>query len=317
MSVEAAATPESTAIPLTIIQPSPEVQITAGSELTVSGLAPPGPEGAIALSIQIGYRDVLNGQAEIDAAGRWRAKFTLPRNITGPAAVTAGPIASKESATVDIEVVADETVEGPFITVTRPTSGEKVVAGHIVFFEGRVRDLINDAITFSVLTDDCMNVVARFTLTLSDGAWWGQLILPKGAATGPACAVATTGNASSGDTDWREVRIPIVMLDPEDDDARTLVLGNPGELTFATGQTMELFGAAVNAPDDQVHLTLTQDAVGPGALLAEDTASVDVFGYWEIDLPLPAGFNGLALLTVSTGADETYEELRAIVEVTP
>lgn len=306
--------PLATAAPFQIVRPVDGSVIIAGNKLTINGWARPQALGVVTLSIKIGYQDILTEQVAVDASGMWGGLFTLPANVTGPATlIAASPVG--ERAIVALEVVADSKKEGPMIVLGRPMPGDAVATGHVVFFEGLIREPVNETMSFSVLANNCTTPAAHFTMAMSDGVWWGQLILPENTSTGPACAMASTGQVSAADGNWREVRVPITLLDPEDPGAARLFLGNPGQLIFQAGANVRLYGGAVNAPENQVRLVLTQDTIGQGAVLAEATASVEAFGYWEAELSLPVDWSGPALLTASMGADENYIELRVVAEV--
>jgi hypothetical protein len=308
-----APSPVPTAVPLAIERPVAGSRMLAGDRVSINGRAQPHGDDGIALAIEIENLEVFTENAELDAAGYWGGVFTVPESVTGPAVLFATS-AIGEQTSVPIEIVANEQAEGPSLTLERPAPGDVMVAGYIVFFEGLVRQPVDQALTFSVLTEGCITVAASFELSIPGGDWWGHLFLPSNSAVGPACAVVSTGQRTAGDGSWREVRIPVTLLDAADPAATSLYLGVPGDLIFQAGESIRLYGGAINAPDDEVYLVLTKDAVGPGALLAEETVSVDSFGYWEVELPSTRSWLGSTLLTISMGTEDAYTELRTTVE---
>jgi hypothetical protein len=97
-----------------------------------------------------------------------------------------------------------------------------------------------------------------------------------------------------------------------------LQLGNPGDLDFTVGSTTHLFGIAINVPERAVDIMLVLDSASGSELVTSGTAFADQFGLWSIDLELPDDApSGPALLTLSSGADDSYQEIRLPVNVTP
>ena len=183
--------------------------------------------------------------------------------------------------------------------------------------QGDSNNLINDAFTIGVLVDDCTNFIAAQKISLASGSWYGFVILPQNIEPGPACAVAYTGEYGEGV--WREALIPIQLLAADDAQATMLQLGNPGDLGFTVGNTTNLFGVAINVPERAVEIMLVLDsASGESEIITSGTAFADPFGLWSIDLELPDDApSGPALLTISSGADDSYQEVRLPVNITP
>lgn len=316
----ASPTPTSTATEvaepvLTIERPEDGAEVVAGDEITVSGHVQPAPDEALLLAVEVAARSVASGSAEVNAdTGRWQTTLSVSPHVTGPARLIASPENSDETAVIDLEILPDEDADNPGLTLRRPGENDTAVAGYALFFEGRARKPIDDTITISVLTDDCTNVLTSESFRLQGGTWRGLLILPPDVA-GPACAVATTGTVGEGD--WREARIPITILTSDNTEATSLTLGSPSDnRTFQAGQAAHIFGVAVNAPNDEVHVVVTLDNA-EGTVLAEGTAMVDAFGYWEIELPFPEDASGPATITASMGEGSNHVEFRTSTTITP
>ena len=98
-----------------------------------------------------------------------------------------------------------------------------------------------------------------------------------------------------------------------------LHLGNSGELEFTVGEATTLFGVAVNVPERAVDIMLVLDtAVGGTEPIATGKAFADQFGFWSIDLELPDDApSGPALLTVTAGEGDTYQEIRLPITIAP
>jgi hypothetical protein len=98
-----------------------------------------------------------------------------------------------------------------------------------------------------------------------------------------------------------------------------LQLGNPVDLEFAVGDTTNLLGVAINVPERAVDIMLVLDsASGESEVVTSGTAFADPFGLWSIDLELSDdATSGPALLIISSGADDSYQEIRLPVHIAP
>lgn len=266
------------------------------------------------LAVEVAARNVASGSAIADAdTGRWQATLPVSRHVTGPARLIVNPENSDETAAIDLEILPDEGTDNPGLTLRRPGEHDTAVAGYTLFFGGRVRNPIDNTVTISIMIDDCTTVATSQSFTLVGGAWHGLLILPPD-VTGPACAVATTGTVGEGE--WREARLPITILTSDKEAAYSLTLGSPSDnRTFRAGQAAQIFGVAVNAPDDTVHVVVNLDDAD-GTLLAEGTAEVDNFGYWALQLLLPEDITGPATITASMGEGSNHIEFRTSTTIT-
>jgi len=301
-------------VTLIIEQPAGSAEVVAGEELTVSGQVEPAPEGELLLAVEVASRNVASGSATVDAdTGRWQATLAVSRHVTGPARLIVSPESSDETVTLDLEILPDEDADNPGLTLRRPGEHDTAVAGYSLFFGGRARNPIDNTVTISVMINECTTVATSQSFTLVGGAWHGLLILPPD-VTGPACAVATTGTV--GEDEWREARLPITILTSDNEEAYSLTLGSPSDnRTFRAGQAAQIFGVAINAPDDRVHVVVNRDNAD-GTLLAEGTAEVDNFGYWALQLPLPEDVTGPAIITASMGQGNNHIEFRTSTTIT-
>ncbi|MCP4422416.1 MAG: hypothetical protein GY805_37885, partial [Chloroflexi bacterium] len=145
----------------------------------------------------------------------------------------------------------------------------------------------------------------------------GFVILPQNATIGSACAIAYTGEYEANG--WRAVQIPIQLYAFDDPEATLLSLGNLGELLFHADQATNLFGVAANFPESVVDIALVLDSTSSGSqLIATGKAFADQFGFWSIDLQIPANApSGQGLLTISAGEGDNYQEIRQPVTISP
>lgn len=302
-------------ISLDIYQPAADDEVTVGSQLVIRGQAQPANDNNLSLRLEVVSRTIFTGTVSVDdPSGTWTTTITVPHNVTGPGQlIVSAP--SGETAVVPLRLLPDPNLPG--LTLRRPGPGDPAVAGYTLFFEGRALEPINDTVRIGVMIDDCTIAVVVQDITVSGGPWRGLLNLPPD-ITGPACAVAFTGSGSfsAPEGEWREARLPITILSSAEPEALGISLGNPSGTTFQAGQTAELFGVAVNALNNEVYVAVMLDD-GQGMILAEGITTVDAFGFWEIDLPLPADRTGPAVILVTIGQGDSRYEIRVPTTVTP
>lgn len=285
-------TPEPVIVPLTVIQPVRGSEVTAETDLTVSGQVDPAAAASVNLSLQAGTATLVTGTASVDTnTGAWLTTLAVPPSVTGIARLVAST--GSENVLVDITLLPGTDSEGAILRLERPAAGATLVAGYAAFFEGTALDVISDTLTIAILADNCGTVAAAQSFTISGGEWRGFIILPPD-LSGPACAVVATGAPNT--PDWRQTQIPIVLLAAAETGAGRIELGNPTFAEYTAGTTTTLFGVAVNAPESGMQLSAT---LGGIAILPLTTVGVDNFGYWELDLALPAGQTGNLTVTAS------------------
>ncbi len=289
-------TPEPTETPeplgLTISQPISGSELPVGADLTVSGVVAPTAAAMVNLSLQAGPTILITGTATVDSnTGAWLTTLAVPPSVTGITRLTAST--DSELATVDITLLPGDNPTGAVLTLTRPTAGTTLVSGFTAFFEGTADDVVDGKITIAVFGDNCTTVAAAQSFTIGGGEWRGVLILPQ-AISGSACAAVYTG--TPGTPTWRQTQIPLVLLNEGETGANRIELGNPAFATYAPGTTITLFGVAVNAPDDEIQVAAALDGT---TVLTTTTVAVDTFGYWELELTLPAGESGPLTVTAS------------------
>ena len=302
---------------ITILEPAPATTLLAGREVTFRGEVQPPTTEPLTLTLTVGSFTAVSTQITPTAEdGSWELTTTLAKAASGPGSltVTLGDLAQAEQ---PVSLAFDNSTDEPYISLSRPVEGETAVAGHAFLMQGDSNNLINDSFTIGVLVDDCTNFIAAQKISLSSGSWYGFVILPQNVDPGPACAAAYTGEYGEGD--WREALIPIQLLAADDPQATSLQLGNPVDLEFAVGDTTNLLGVAINVPERAVDIMLVLDsASGESEVVTSGTAFADPFGLWSIDLELSDdATSGPALLIISSGADDSYQEIRLPVHIAP
>jgi hypothetical protein len=302
---------------LIIREPAPAATLLAGREVTFRGEVQPPTSDPITLTVTIGAFTAVSTQIIPDAAnGSWEFSTRLAEAASGPGMlrVMLGQLAQAEQ---PIQLAFDSATDEPYISLSRPLQGETAVAGHAFLMQGDSNNLLNNSFTIGVLIDNCTNFIAAQKISLSSGSWYGFVILPLNVAPGPACAVAYTGEYN--ENGWRQALIPIQLRAFDDPQATLLQLGNPGDFSFAVGRTTNLFGVAINVPDRAVDIMLVLDSASGGSeVVTSGTAFADQFGLWSIDLELPDDApSGPGLLTIFSGADDGYQEIRLPVTIAP
>lgn len=268
----------------------------------MSGQVSPDAAATVNITLQAGTTALVTGTAQVDpSSGAWLTTLTVPPFVTGNARLIASTEA--ENAMVDINLLPSNDPGGTILRLARPSAGDTLVSGHAAFFEGTALEVINETITIAILADNCGTVAAAQSFTVNGGEWRGFIILPQ-ELSGPACAVVYTG--TPGTPEWRQTQVSVVLLTPDEAGASRIELGNPAFESYTAGETVTLFGLAVNTPDNEIQLTAS---IGGTVILPATAVEVDDFGYWEIELTLPAASFGSLTIAASMGGEgETITE---------
>ncbi|MCA9938066.1 MAG: hypothetical protein KC418_05460 [Anaerolineales bacterium] len=319
-------TPTPIAPIISIGQPTADVSLVLGSELTVSGLAQRNEGQTIWVTLITPDRVLLvDMPAEVSQSGGntdgWRASFTVPEFIIGPAQIQAtirdsqNQIITAQALAVNLALDVNRTPR--YITLDHPLTDQIAVAGYYLFMDGLTGLPTGGLLTMKILMDDCQTETAKFSFPITGGYggyWYGYIGVPRNVA-GPACAVATFG--TPGEDTWRQALVPINILPKTDEAAAGIFIVSPASNSTAlAGKGFALSGLAYNAIDDMVLVTITLDG---GQVLSQGTAAVDDFGYWELTLTLPPDVEGSADISVITGlpGDEGYAETHLLITILP
>ena len=303
-----------TAPSLRIMAPVAGEDVFVGQSITIQGMITPVPEEEILVRVlAFGGDELLRETAVAAENGDWSVTATLPPQIIGSAQVMAQVADQPDAVAVQVNLQPPTADIGPHVTMDRPTNGGKVVAGYAVLFDGQVVQALEESVTMAIQSADCRDAWTSNSIVVPNGHWQGWSVLPPTAEAGAACAIAFTGER--GTENAREIRMPITILDELDEQALSLQLGNVGEQLFLAGESAYFYGVAVQAPDNQVEVSLAPDNLETSnAPIAQGTANVNSFGYWEINLGIPPDTNSQqALLIVTMGEADDYREVRQVV----
>lgn len=321
------ATSEPTVAPTATTEPTPQktelfidvlpTAFIVGQETTIEGRALPAPaENVIVRVFVAGGEDLVLESVPVDAdSGAWTAAITIPPEIVGMAEVAIYLESEEMDMVSAVEIQPDTSSEEPYIDVFALKPGGTAVIGRTIIFEGVVNQPIDETVTISILDSDCSNNAASQSFSVSGGPWVGLTIISANAQPGPACAVALTGSLADGN--GREYRTPITLIPADDPEAIFLEVGLTEEIEFTAGQSTNLFGIAINEPENEVMIKLeSADPSRPSEIITSGSAYADIFGFWEIDLEIPEDAAGSALLIITSGNnDENYREISIPVTI--
>ncbi len=293
------AEPEGEAAALRISNPAEGATLEAGSQVSVSGEAPEG-SSEVTVRLTAAGLTLSESRAALSAGGTaWQTSLAAPSNVVGPAliVVSAG---DEATATQSVTIERSGATSDPTITLLHPGPDSTAVAGQVLFFTGRTQRPSGGSITISVRYEDCQTVAASQSFDVGEGgSWWGYILVPEN-VFGPACAVAYFGEF--GAEGWGAAQTPLTILEADDPDARGLFVGNFPDSEVPIGEPFAIYGSAFNAPNRQVQVRIDV----AGSTVAQGTATIDRFGYWETELTLPEGTS-----TTTTGqivASVTYDD---------
>ena len=286
-------------VPLTLFYPRPNGQARTGRPLHVEGYTNPGGATTLLVSLRSGVNQLASETFFSEANGHWSGELQIPYSVEGVATLTVSK--ANEEISSEVILVRDFSTEvpGAVVDLSRPLGGEIVVSGYTLFLEGRTTNPIDDTVTVGVLVDNCSTFVARqsFPLASPGGSWNANIVLPRD-LRGEGCVVAYTGEYGVGE--WREVHVPVSITDEGDSRAPRLSVASLFQSVYAAGDTVYVYGSAVDTSTVTVRVLL----LGEEEILVS-TVPVGDFGFWEVNLELPAeDVVGFMVLEVTIPEDE-------------
>lgn len=272
-------------VELTVLSPLQDGVAWVDRPLYIEGFTQPGEIENILVSLQAGTSNPLQQFISSERDGWFRAELLVPPHVQGPVELIIEGASGRE--VISLTILGPSTVtkeeNTPSLTLINPIVEEMTAAEIPLFFEGEVANPIDEQITIGLLVNQCQNFVARQTIQISGGEWFGYIIPPPN-LTGPACAIAYTGTLGQGT--WREVRVPISLSPLEEIPAENkIALGNLSTLKFTLGTTVSLVGRAIAPEETQIVVRLFSPNDN---LLAETAGPVTQFGIWTLSLSIPA-----------------------------
>jgi hypothetical protein len=268
---------------LRINSPAPESEVPVGTTLEVSGEVPAAADGLF-VSLEAAGITLTEALATlVPGTTTWQVPLTVPDTAVGPALLRAALADDGEEVVVPVLLTRPSATSGPVISLSHPDATSTAVSGYALIFQGQVQSPIEGQVTIEVRYEDCETVAATQTFDVGEGGqWWGFVAVPQ-TVFGPACALAYTGEI--GSDAWRLAQTPIEVVPDDDPAARGVLIGNFPDSDVPRGEPITVYGTAFNAPSRQVQVQL----IVAGNSVAQGTATADRFGYWEIDLSVPAG----------------------------
>jgi len=299
-----------------ITSPAEGSEVLLGSEVVASGLVQTGPGQTISVTLTSATGHLLaEAQPEASQFNSWQVTLTIPQTVSGRAIVTAklvnadGTVSAVDETAIALRVDPDGTDR--YLILYRPLQDEQAVAGYNIFFDGEAELPADNIVTISLWTEACQNRVALQSYRLRGSGYWQGFVVVPSDAGGDLCAVASFGEP--GEDSWREAQVEIEVLDPTDDRAMNVVIGNPPPDEMLTpGQSLLLYGTAYNAPEREVLVSILLEN---GRLLTEGVAAADIFGYWELELFIPANASGPAQIEASLGEPGSEEFVQSAIPI--
>jgi hypothetical protein len=301
-----------------ITSPAADSEIALGSEIVVSGLVQTGvaQEFLVTLNSATGHilADVRPNVSEFNS---WQATLVVPHSVSGWAEIRAqlvdaeGTVIAGDTLPLILRVDPDSTDR--YLTMDRPYQADAAVAGYNIFFDGIAQNPVDSLVTISLWNDDCQNRVATQSFRLrGSGYWQGFVVIPLG-ITGQICAAAHFGEPE--DESWREAQVLVDVLPSTDEKAVNVLIGNPPpDKELTPGRTLLLYGTAYNAPEREVLVSILLEN---GRLLTEGVAAANIYGYWELELFIPASAAGPAQIEASIGerGNDAYVQSKVPVHI--
>jgi hypothetical protein len=301
---------------LNITSPAAGSELLLGQEVVVGGFVQMEPDQEFSLALVSATGHVIaQSEPEFSEFNSWQAALTVPHSVSGQAEVQAR-LTDQFGATVVSDAmpvmlrVDPENVDR-YLILDRPEQGEEAVAGFNVFFDGLAQRPVDSVVTISLWNDGCQNRVARQSFRLSGSGYWQGFVIVPINVVGRVCAVADFGEPDS--ETWREAQVQIDVLPSDDEQALGVLVGNPPagkELT--PGTSLLLYGTAYNAPDREVLISILLEN---GRLLNEGVTVADIYGYWELELFIPADAAGPAQIEASVGEQGSDRFVQSTVPV--
>lgn len=301
---------------INITSPSAGSELLLGQEVVVGGLVQMETDQEFKLDLVSATGHILGQtEPEVSEFNSWQARLTLPHSVSGRAEFQArligqdGALVASDSLPVMLRV-DPESVDS-YLILDRPQQDEEAVAGFNVFFDGIAQRPVNSVVSISLWNEACQTPMARQSFRLrGSGYWQGFIVVPIN-VRGQICAVAHFGEP--GSDSWREAQVQLEVLPPDDARALGVLVGNPpAEKVLSPGMSVLLYGTAYNAPGREILVSILLEN---GRLLNEAVATVNIYGYWELELFIPADAAGPAQIEASIGERGSDQYAQSTVPV--
>jgi hypothetical protein len=282
----------------------------------VSGLVHMGSGQDFSLALVSKTGHVL-GQARpaVSDLNSWQVTLSIPNSVSGQAEFQAQLIDKDDqvvaSDTLPVLLRVDPQAGDQYLILNRPVQTSKAVAGFNLFFDGIANEPVDNVVTISLWNEGCQKRVAKQGFRLRGSGYWQGFVVVPVDVTGPVCAVAHFGEG--GSDSWREAQVMIDVLASDDERALDVLIGNPPpDKQLTPGTSLLLYGTAYNAPGREVLVSILLDN---SRLLTEGVTAADMWGYWELELFIPANAAGAAHIEASIGERGSEQFAQSIVPV--
>lgn len=303
---------------LSMTTPAGGETLFIGQSVEASGFV----HGTPGMTVKVGLTSATGlSLATVDGTidtNSWRATLDVPSYVSGTGELQVvllgsdGSVLARDSAPVILGVDAEQAEQ--FMALSRPSTDDVIVAGHYLFFDGRLQATGGGRVTIALLMDDCQNEVASYTFSLRGSSYWQAYVIPPRDVSGPGCAVAYVG--SPGEEGWLAAQVPVRVLAQNDPEAVGVMIANPAAGRRLTGgDTITVNGVAYNAPGGEVQVAVM---LANGRIIAESAVEAGASGFWEFEVTLPVDVEGEASVTAAIGnPDDPVAQATTVFTLSP
>ena len=299
---------------INITTPTENLTLLTGATIHVSGLGQVSADQSLVVQLLSVGGYLLAEELATVENNTFQVDVTIPITMTGMAQLQAqvrsiaGDILAID--TLSVMIGADAAANPRYLQLYHPTVNMKAVGGYYLFFDGYASQPTG-TVQIALYMDNCQTEAAATSFRVSSSSYWqGYLYIPT-TLTGPACAIARFG--APGAENWREAQIPLELKKPNEEGAYAVYLFSPLPQSELVGGTNGTFwGMAYNAAENTVGISLLRE---DGVNLAQGSATVDAFGYWETSLNIPLTYSGNAQVVVAIGDPEEENIAQAVIAV--
>ena len=300
---------------INITSPSDSAILPTGTTIQVSGLGQVAPDHTLTVQL-VSISGFLLAETVASLENNiFQATLTVPITMTGAAQIQVQvQTMAGERVAVDalpVTLIPNAAANPRYLELYRPAQQSKAVGGYYLFFDGFAAQPTG-TVQIAIYVDDCQTEAAATSFRVSSSSYWQGYIYIPNDLSGPGCAIARFG--TPGTENWREAQVPINLQKPTEEDAFAVYLFSPLHQSELVGGTNASFwGTAYNAADDLVVITVLRE---DGVSLAQGSARVDTFGYWETTVNIPLTYTGPAQVVVAIGNLEEGNVAQSVITVT-
>lgn len=290
---------------IVVLSPQPDETIFIANQYTFQGTINPLPLEPLNVTLQAegDPNGIFYGAAEVNAeTGEWSLAVDIHPGRTGLSTLTIGVGSTTTETPVNLAFRPGQ--EGVFVVLNAPNQGDLAVIGQMMLLSGEARNVPNGRLDLQINNcNESPTPLSEISIEIGDGPWNAFMVIPPGLEPQIGCLIISASELDNVDPSivWMG-SVSLNLVAQESEEANLIQVGEAAALEFEAGRTTELYGIAINAPENLITLTLFD---GSGTALSTATATTGRFGYWESALALPDEADlTAARLVVSYGSGE-------------